>query len=62
VIEAISKEFQIIFVLVSRFISKELQVTLHVFNVGEFQKVGCNFYFQVLFQKKWCEWGRKNRA
>jgi hypothetical protein len=24
--------------------------------------VGYNFYFQVLFQKKWCEWGRKERA
>jgi hypothetical protein len=50
------------FALVSRSISKGLQITFHVFKVGGFQKIGYNFYFQILFQKISCEWRRKERA
>ncbi len=53
------KEFQTMFALVLGSISKELQVIFHVFNVGKFHKVGCNFYSQVLFQKNGVNRGGK---
>jgi hypothetical protein len=50
------------FALVSMSILKGLQITFHVFKVGGFQKIGCNFYFQILFQNGVNGGGKRGHA